>query len=558
LTFTFRDQGRLSDAERVGREALSIFNEIGDSTSNRYASILAGLGHVCYARFDYEAADSLYRRLLKVWSVLEGSESLRAGYANISLGNSARALDDLDRAEKRYLRALELIKQNDGVSNTYYGSTLLSMGNLRRKQGRYDEARKYFLEALDNRINAFGQHHRQTAAAYFSLARIEYLDNNISQAKTYAEKSLAIEDSIFGANSLRYSHSVKYLAAIEQSLGNSDKSFEYFARDTRARNMYYGDAFKYSSENQKLRYISDGLSPMSPFLVSYADTERSQKALYLALEATLRSKGLALEALADERSKAFCSSDDELHSIVDLHTEICSEISGLTLANQQRSPQGTSRKLQSLYHRKDSLEIEMSQRCSELGELFQREEVSVKAVASRLSQNSTLVEYLKFSEYDFTAIAENRERGERYFAFVLEPDGSTHLLNLGAASHIDSLATNCQIELQTAATVIYTVDEQTAVTRLASVTSELYNTIFGPIKDLLRERNHVIVSPDGALSLIPFETLTSTKDRYLIEDYQFTYLSSGRELLQNSSGPDLSSNDAVILVNPDFENQTPR
>jgi CHAT domain-containing protein len=58
------------------------------------------------------------------------------------------------------------------------------------------------------------------------------------------------------------------------------------------------------------------------------------------------------------------------------------------------------------------------------------------------------------------------------------------------------------------------------------------------------------VATDGLLNLIPFETLTKNGDRYLIEDHQFVYLSSGRDVLKDK--PDLSGHDAFVLADPDF------
>jgi len=53
-----------------------------------------------------------------------------------------------------------------------------------------------------------------------------------------------------------------------------------------------------------------------------------------------------------------------------------------------------------------------------------------------------------------------------------------------------------------------------------------------PLRVLIGGATQALVSPDEALNLIPFEALVDEQDRYLIERYSFTYLTSGRDLLR--------------------------
>jgi CHAT domain-containing protein len=75
--------------------------------------------------------------------------------------------------------------------------------------------------------------------------------------------------------------------------------------------------------------------------------------------------------------------------------------------------------------------------------------------------------------------------------------------------------------------------------------------IMQPLRPLLGDATHLLISPDGALSLIPFETLVDEQNRYLIERFSCTYLTSGRDLLrlpvarQSKSSP-------VVFANPQF------
>jgi len=53
-----------------------------------------------------------------------------------------------------------------------------------------------------------------------------------------------------------------------------------------------------------------------------------------------------------------------------------------------------------------------------------------------------------------------------------------------------------------------------------------------PIRPLLGDARHLLLSPDGQLNLIPFEALKDEQNKYLVEKYAFSYLTTGRDLLR--------------------------
>src|SRR5262249_2836886 len=68
---------------------------------------------------------------------------------------------------------------------------------------------------------------------------------------------------------------------------------------------------------------------------------------------------------------------------------------------------------------------------------------------------------------------------------------------------------------------------------------------------LLGETRRVLLSPDGPLNLIPFAALVDEQDRYLVERYSFSYLTSGRDLLRLQI-PRQSKSDPLIVADPAF------
>jgi CHAT domain-containing protein len=80
----------------------------------------------------------------------------------------------------------------------------------------------------------------------------------------------------------------------------------------------------------------------------------------------------------------------------------------------------------------------------------------------------------------------------------------------------------------------------------------VYDQVLGPISAKLGDKKQILISPDGALNLIPFAALVDGQDHFAVETYSFSYLTSGRDLLrlrthlQSKQGP-------VIIADPIFE-----
>jgi CHAT domain-containing protein len=72
-----------------------------------------------------------------------------------------------------------------------------------------------------------------------------------------------------------------------------------------------------------------------------------------------------------------------------------------------------------------------------------------------------------------------------------------------------------------------------------------------PLRSLLGDAAHLLISADGALNLLPFEALVDERGKYLVERYSTSYLTSGRDLLRMQVAR-ASKTDPVVIANPEF------
>ena len=102
---------------------------------------------------------------------------------------------------------------------------------------------------------------------------------------------------------------------------------------------------------------------------------------------------------------------------------------------------------------------------------------------------------------------------------------------------------------------------QSRVTKQRALADELFTLLFGKLSSKLRPGSKLIVIPDGLLNQVPYESLVHN-DRYLIEDYQISYLPSANlvELLREPSAKSDSNRkdqlDLLAFGDPVFPQQS--
>ena len=73
-----------------------------------------------------------------------------------------------------------------------------------------------------------------------------------------------------------------------------------------------------------------------------------------------------------------------------------------------------------------------------------------------------------------------------------------------------------------------------------------------PLRASFGDATRLLISPDGALNLVPFEAFVDEDGRYLIERYATSYLTSGRDLLRLQVTSTSQNASVVIVADPFF------
>jgi CHAT domain-containing protein len=269
----------------------------------------------------------------------------------------------------------------------------------------------------------------------------------------------------------------------------------------------------------------------------------------------LKSKAVVVDAVSAEKEIAFCSYDDNIRRKAERHAEICGEIATLALAGAGKIETGIYReRLIKLYSIKDSLETELNVKCTEFRDELHSRKFEVADIAGIIPEGSVLWEFIVYEPIDFQKPGSGGDRigPPRYLAFTLDNKGRITLNDLGDATEIDNLISEARKAIYDARETVYSPLVEESEKRLTGVTGELYKRIFEPLTSSLGNNRYIFISPDGQLNLIPFEILPAPDGQYVVEKYEISYLSSGRELLKFKRKRE-PGNWALVMADPDFD-----
>jgi CHAT domain-containing protein len=185
---------------------------------------------------------------------------------------------------------------------------------------------------------------------------------------------------------------------------------------------------------------------------------------------------------------------------------------------------------------REKLEVEISRDTA--GYYQPSQPVTLAAVRSALPVDAALIEVAVYRPFNAALNGETAYGEPRYVAYVIRPHAEVQWKELGAVKQIDESVDAFRRGLRNPETL-----------DVRQRARDLDRQLVQPLRPFLEGCRRLLLSPDGELSLIPFEALVDEHGRYLIKRYSFAYLTSGRDLLRMQVTRDTMSR-PVVVANP--------
>jgi len=542
LSATYGALGQRPKAETIAQRALDVGEKVLSPEHPLVALCLITLANRRLEAEDQQAAEELLRRGLKIAEKTLGEMDIQTA---VLLNNLATLLIDKGRLEEaagllgRSLAIDEALRPDDAANNAI---TLQNLGMIARQRKEYAKAEDYYLRALALRRQTLGPEHPDIAFNLNNLANVYRAKGDIAKSLDTHFQALTILERTAGPYSGGTILSLGNIARTYAEIGDLVHAVEFQRRVDAAIETQFALNLAIGSERQKLVFASS-MADRTERTISLDVDNQFQRpdATELSALVVLQRKGRVLDAMTD----AFASVRQRLESaadrqLLDQLTAATGDLARLVLSDSNRASSADRMAvIKRLEGQKERLEAELSARSAEFH--AQATPVTLDAVRALIPDDAALIEFAVYRPFNPRAENNSTAYGKpRYVAYAFLPHQPPRGVDLGPAAIVDDAVEKLRQALG---------DPQRA--DVTTLSRRLDAVVMQPIRVLVGNRKRLLISPDGALNLVPFEALRDDEDRYAIERYAISYLSSGRDLLRMQV-PNTSHSAPVVVANPVF------
>jgi tetratricopeptide (TPR) repeat protein len=540
----YEDLGDYAAAEPFYRQAAKLYQTLNLPD---YAPAIHSLAILYLRMGDYEKAEPLFNEALKICAqtigegpeYAQGLDSLAGMYAD--MGRLADAL-------RVYLRAMAIWKTLGEPAHPDYALCLYNLGNCYKRMGDLAEAEKCYRRSVEMWKSVHLENHPLYAAGLRGLGALYEAKGDDVKAEAYYRASLQLNKALLGTAHPSYAKILADLGRLAAASANFDRALallkEAWEIDVRGRNQM----LQFGSERQQVAYLSHVFTgrhrPLSLVVEHMLSDPAARR---FAAEVVLAEKGATQEALLRRRGLGLAGNDP---AAVEAYQHW--QQAGTDLLNSTRAP-SAGRRLADFKDQYEAADKELAKVSARFSTQQQTASADLDKVAAAIPKGSALVEYAKYCSVNFNARKDQDAWVEwRYAAIVIagnQPAGQINvsLVQLGNADPIEQAVARWRNAA--APSAIGPGSGEPREIRLAG--NELAKLIWNPIEANLGNVHRVYLSPDAALSFIPFAALPAKPDgKFLIEEgYDLAYVGTGRDLIATYA---VSSERSLVVGDPAF------
>ncbi|WP_264323770.1 CHAT domain-containing tetratricopeptide repeat protein [Romeriopsis navalis] len=536
-------EGRYDLAAPVAAESLAMAQKkLGERhpyvASSR--NILAAIYRI-QGRFD--EAETLFQDSLKLVRELHGEQHPHVAHSLNNLALLYLYKGRYQRAESFAKQALELRQSMLGENHPEVASGQHNLALIYLWMGRYDLAEPLYKQSLSTKRALLGTQHPDVLASLQGLASLYQQQQKYQLAESLHQQALQQAKSVFGAEHPLLGQTLKSVASLYQQQERYDLAVQMLEQGLEIEEQNLKLNLAIGAETQKRQYIAQIRGTTDAVIsLHLQDAPKNQAAEKLALKTLLQRKGRILDASSNHVQTLYQNLSPKSQALLTQLTDKRTQLASLYYAPTQLSTAQYRAQLQQLSQAAETLEATLAKQSSRFNQVAQP--VTINAVQQQIPANATLIEFTRYIPFNAQASPAEKWGKPRYGVYLLNQDGRIRSLDLGPAAEIDQLAQQFRQALSRRSGDLKRIARKLDIKLMEPVRAQL--TKGGA------ESPHLIISPDGQLNLIPFAALVDEQYRYLVESYEISYLTSGRDLLrfqdsQSSQAP------ALLVANPTYD-----
>ena len=536
LALLYHAQGEWGKAEPLFDRALTICEKALGSDHPIVAKSLNNLALLYSAQGEFGKAESLYKRALVISAEILGPDHPDPAMILNNLAALHYAQEEYGEAELLYERALAIREKALKPDHPDIAESLNNLAALYAAQGAYGDAEPLYERARTIREKILDLHHPDLATSLNNLATLYEAQGAYGKAQPLCSQALVIREKALGPDHPDVATSLNNLAKLYYAQGNHFLALKPHRRALDIEETNLVRTLAVADEARRLAFAST-LSASLHFVLSLhlRVTPRHDSIARLALTTLLRRKNRVQDLVSQSTTALRRSLPRDDHHLIDDLSDVDSQIAVLSSRGPGKLPiEAFGQQLDRLGQQRDRLWRELAKH-SALVEALDHP-ITINDVQRTLSHGSVLIELIQYiPKYDDAGIYVRKHEPKpapRYATYLVFPD-RFDWVDLGPAATIDEHVKAFRNALQTK----------------HSIPTDLYDAVMRPVLEKLGSAHHLIISPAGNLSLIPFGALYDGK-QYLVEQYDLRYVTTGRDLLPPPTAPPVTTTPVAIVANP--------
>jgi CHAT domain-containing protein/tetratricopeptide (TPR) repeat protein len=504
LALLYQQQGRFAEAEQLYKRALAIDESVLGTRAPSLASDLNNLAALYKSQGRLADAETLY---LRANSIFESAVGPNHPQVALSLSNLAllyAALGRSTEAEQLMKRALAIDEKALNPEHPDIGTDLNNLAGLYRQQGRFVEAEQFYERALAIYQKALGPNHPTIAISLTNLGEIAYTRHAWQEAL----------DRFRQAGQIVQQRSGNRMQLGGTGTAGRDSGANELALNARVFKWLVSTAWHLAADTPENRETL---------------TDASYRAGQWASQS---AAGAALAQMAARQAK----SEGQLANIVRARQDLATEGQALDkqligaisepLDRRSRTAEQSLRtRLVEIDRQIEALDARLAKDFPEYFALTSPQVLSIADTQALLGPQEALVQFMFVNAEAFAWVVTNRQlRWVRLLATADRIQNNVQALRCGldAGTWKGEGAARCSRLLD----VPFTEHEAAAGKPLPfdlRKAHELYSDLFGPVADMIKDRQILLV-PSGPMTSLPLAVLVTQEPGtpYLtgLEDYR--------------------------------------
>jgi CHAT domain-containing protein/Flp pilus assembly protein TadD len=469
LAIIYEDLGRFTEASALFEKSYSLAQQVSDQNHPLIIHQLINLAGIYSKLGRFKKALPLIEKAYKLSIQILGNKHPTTLTNGNNLAEIYRRLNRLNDALALSEKNYRLTKQLVGEKHPHTIRNLNTLAIINADLNRIYKSMDLYTKAYRLAPEVFGENHPVTLSTYLSLANV-YLKLGLTNTSTRLFK--------------------KFIKGVE-NLRNINVSTEN--RQSLFKQMVPG----YFSLSRI--YITRTNQPFEAFRIAEMSKSRT---LLESLTATLAVQKTDISSIEQKQLQNY------KYRLAALNNKIAQALQNNRL--EQRISLETEKNL--LFNKYEKYHNSLMNKYSKYAKLNKVQIIGAKQGAKYLPANAVLISYL----------VENN----RVLAFTLQADGTLTTHHLGKIPNLEKKLKNYRHRLSHQRTRGRVIDLR-AEPKKHTISRELGKYLLEPLKNIIKNKQHWIISPHGALSLLPFETLRWQGDQSpIIAKHQISYVQS--------------------------------